>query len=80
MRKMKTLLYALGTATMPIAIVYGFSNYIAAQQPNTPPLPLDATSALVLGIASTVAFALCVRGLHRSFIARLDSKERPYDD
>ena len=38
MRKIKTLLYALGTATMPVAIVYGVSNYIAAQQPNTPPL------------------------------------------
>ncbi len=78
--KMKTLLYAIGTAIMPIAIVYGFGNYIAARIPDAPPVPLDATAALVTGIASTVAFALCVRGLHRSFMARLDLPERPYED
>lgn len=77
---MKPVLYAIGTALMPIAIVYGFGNYIAARQPNTPPPALDATSALVLGIASTVAFALCVRGLHRSFMARLNSRERPHEE
>ncbi len=80
MRKMKTVLYAIGTATMPIAIVYGFSILIAARQANATRLPMDATSALVLGVASTVAFALCVRGLHRSFMARLEAKKRPDDD
>ena len=71
---MSLKLFALGTALTPIPAVYGLAVFVAARQPAPPPLPMGASAALALTGGALLAFAACVWGLHRSFMARLRAR------
>ena len=67
---MKVLLFSVGTAIMPILMMFGFSIYIASDTAVPPTLPMSGAAGLLLGLLTTVGFLACIIGLHRSFMAR----------
>ncbi len=75
----KLAMFALGTALSPIAAVYGLGSFVAARQPESPPLPLSANAGLVLGIGALLVFAACVWGLQHAFAEKLRHRREETD-
>ncbi|MBT0960739.1 hypothetical protein [Denitromonas iodatirespirans] len=76
---MKVLLFAIGTAVMPILMVFGFGIYIASRQPVPPPLIIPGSAGLTLGLVTLVGFLACIVGLHRAFMARQRARQDSND-
>lgn len=72
---MKVLLFAVGTAVMPILMIFGFSIYIAANQPAPPPLIMSGAAGMTLGLVALAGFLACIVGLHRAFMARQRARQ-----
>ncbi|MFV0662971.1 hypothetical protein [Denitromonas sp.] len=77
---MKVLLFALGTAVMPILMVFGFGIYIAANQPAPPPLIMSGGAGMTLGLVSLAGFLACIVGLHRAYMARQRARLEAAED
>ncbi|MCZ4303509.1 hypothetical protein O4G98_02075 [Zoogloeaceae bacterium G21618-S1] len=77
---MKVILFAIGTAVMPILMVFGFSIYVAASQPSPPPLVMSGSAGMMLGLVTLAGFLLCIAGLHRAFMARQRARLEATED
>lgn len=76
---MKVLLFAIGTAVMPVLMIFGFGIYIAAKQPSPPPLIMSGAAGMALGIAALAGLLACIVGLHRAFMARQRARQNAND-
>jgi hypothetical protein len=77
---MKVILFAIGTAVMPILMVFGFGIYVAASQPTPPPLIISGSAGMLLGLVTLVGFLLCIAGLHRAYMARQRARIEAEED
>jgi len=77
---MKVILFAIGTAVMPILMVFGFSIYVAASQPSPPPLIMSGGAGMLLGLITLAGFIFCIAGLNRAFMARQRARLEATED